>query len=308
MLKIENFKMQLAVLCRAWFGRSSKKLEQDIDQLELLIGELETDEAERHAKRFAAADPAPLGPAQPRERRHPARKPLPAHLPREVVTHEPACTCPGCGSTKLSRIGQDEREVLEYVPSNLKVIRHVRPKLSCRPCETVMQMPTPPPPVERSLPGPGLFAHVLMSKVCNHTPLHRQNGIYAREGVELDRATLADWVGSAVFLRPLAEAIGRHIRAGVMLHADDTPVPALSPGWARPIRGGFGRSWPRFRRRSRWNASGGAGPRRAAWGYGAPRLHSTATRSIAGVCVPRCCSRAAGDSCTLTAMPGSAFH
>ena len=128
--------------------------------------------------------------------------------------------------------------MLEYVPSSFKVICHVRPKLSCRACETVVQMPMPPLPIERGLPGAGLLAHVLVSKFCDHTPLHRQSGIYAREGVELDRATLADWVGSSVFLlRPLAEAIGRHIRAGVTLHADDTPVPVLSPGLGKTKAG-----------------------------------------------------------------------
>src|SRR4051795_9167649 len=136
--------------------------------------------------------------------------------------HEPACRCPGCGGTTFSRIGQDEREVLEYVPSSFKVIRHLRPKLSCRSCETIVQAPMPSLPIERGRPGPGLIAHVLISKYCDHTPLHRQSVIYAREGVELDRATLADWVGQAEFLlAPLAEAIGRHARAGPVLHADD---------------------------------------------------------------------------------------
>ena len=276
-LHIEKLKMQLAVLRRARFGRSSEKLEQDIDQLELLIGELETDEAEGHAKRSAASDPAPPDPAKPRERCHPLRRPLPAHLPREVVTHEPACTCPGCGSTKLSRIGQDEREVLEYMPSSFKVIRHVRPKLSCRACETVMQMPMPPLPIERGLPGPGLLAHVLVSKFCDHTPLHRQSGIYAREGVELDRATLADWVGSAVFLlRPLAEAIGRHIRAGVTLHADDTPVPVLSPGLGKTKTG---RLWVLVRDERPWGSD--AAPA-AFYRYSADRRGLHAEMLLAG--------------------------
>ena len=131
----------------------------------------------------------------------------------------------------FSRIGQDEREVLEYVPSSFKVIRHIRPKLSCRACETIVQPPMPSLPIERGRPGPGLLAQVLVAKFCDHTPLHRQAGIYAREGVELDRSTLADWVGRSVFLlAPLAEAVGRHVRAGQVLHADDTTVPVLAPG------------------------------------------------------------------------------
>ena len=121
--------------------------------------------------------------------------------------------------------------MLEYVPSSFKVICHVRPKLSCRSCETIVQSPMPSLPIERGRPGPGLIAHVVVAKYCDHTPLHRQSVIYAREGVELDRTTLADWVGQAEFLlAPLAEAIGKHVRAGSVLHADDTTVPVLAPG------------------------------------------------------------------------------
>ena len=151
--------MQLAVLRRARFGRSSEKLDRDIEQLELLIGELE----EKTAEGDARADAVQRGTARTRERKQPVRRPLPEHfglaslgldLPREIVTHDPPCACPGCGGTVFSRIGQDEREVLEYVPSSFKVIRHVRPKagqtdirpkLSCRACETIVQPPMPAP-------------------------------------------------------------------------------------------------------------------------------------------------------------------
>ena len=254
-LHIEKLKMQLAVLRRARFGRSSEKLDHDIEQLELLIGELKEDVAAQGA-RANTPDPAaktdPNIPAKPRSRRQPVRKPLPEHLPRETVTHEPACTCPGCGATTFSRIGQDEREVLEYVPSSFKVIRRVRPKLSCRACETIVQSPMPSLPIERGLPGPGLIAQVVVSKYCDHTPLHRQSVIYAREGVELDRATLADWVGQAEFLlSPLAEAIGRHVRDGRVLHADDTTVPVLAPGLGKTRTG---RLWVVVRDERPWGS------------------------------------------------------
>ena len=249
-LHIEKLKVQLATLRRSRFGRSSEKLEGEIEQLELLIGELETDQAEAESR--AEVDPVRPDPAKPRPRRAAVRRPLPAHLPREIVTHALPCACPGCGGTTFSRIGQDEREVLEYVPSSFKVIRHIRPKLSCRACESIVQPPMPSLPIERGLPGPGLIAHVLVSKYCDHTPLHRQTGIYAREGVELDRATLADWVGAAVFLlAPLAEAIGRHVRAGTVLHADDTPVPVLSPGLGRTKTG---RLWILVRDERPWGS------------------------------------------------------
>ena len=147
--------MQLAVLWRARFGRSSEKLGGDIEQLELLIGELEEERAEDEACAEAAGSAGHQ--VRTRERRQPVRKPLPPHLPREVVTHDPPCRCPGCGGTVFSRVGQDEREVLEYVPSSFKVIRHVRPKLSCRACETIVQQPMPALPIERGRPGPGLI-------------------------------------------------------------------------------------------------------------------------------------------------------
>ena len=159
-LHIEKLKMQLAVLRRARFGRSSEKLDRDIEQLELLIGELEEEAAEADAcaaaTNPAASNDAP-GPNPARPRKPPVRTKLPDHLPRETVTHEPVCCCPGCGGTVFSRIGQDEREVLEYIPASFKVIRHVRPKLSCRACETIMQVPMPSLPIERGRPGPGLL-------------------------------------------------------------------------------------------------------------------------------------------------------
>jgi transposase len=251
-LHIEKLKMQLATLRRARFGRSSEKIDHEIEQLELLIGELEEDAAAQDARADDAAKTDPGSPAKPRQRRHPLRKPLPDHLPRETVTHKPACSCPGCGGTTFSRIGQDEREVLEYVPSSFKVIRHLRPKLSCRACETIVQAPMPSLPIERGRPGPGLIAHVVVAKYCDHTPLHRQSVIYAREGVELDRATLADWVGQAEFLlAPLAEAIGRHVRSGPVLHADDTTVPVLAPGNGKTRTG---RLWVAVRDERPWGS------------------------------------------------------
>jgi len=251
-LHIEKLRMQLSVLRRARFGRSSEKLDGDIEQLELLIGELEEETAESDARAGATQPDAVVRPAPARGRGQPVRRPLPSHLPRETVVHEPACTCPGCGSRVFSRIGQDEREVLEYVPSSFKVIKHIRPKLSCRTCETIVQQPMPTLPIERGRPGPGLISHVVVSKYADHTPLHRQSVIYARDGVDLDRATLAGWVGHAAFLlAPLAEAIGRHVRAGAALHADDTTVPVLDPGKGKTKTG---RLWVVVRDERSWGS------------------------------------------------------
>ena len=257
-LHIEKLKMQLAVARRARFGRSSEKLDREIEQLELLIGELEEEQAEEKA-RAGVTDPELDDPAddQPsasrRSRPRGRRAKFPAHLPRETITHEPACTCSGCGGTIFSRIGQDEREVLEYTPASFKVIEHIRPKLSCRTCETIVQAPMPSLPIERGLPGPGLLAHIAISKFCDHQPLHRQSEMYAREGIELDRALMADWMGKVVFLlTPLAEAIGRHIRAGEVFHADDTTVPVLSPGLGKTATG---RLWVIVRDERPWGSS-----------------------------------------------------
>jgi transposase len=167
----------------------------------------------------------------------PARRPLPEHLPREEMVHEPSCTCPNCGS-QMRKLGEDVTEVLEYVPASFKVIRHVRPKLSCRVCETIVQAPMPSLPIERGRPGPGLLAHVLVAKYADHLPLYRQSGIYAREGVELERSTLADWVGrSAALLDPLVASLRKEIMASDVLHGDDTPVPVLAPGLGKTKTG-----------------------------------------------------------------------
>ena len=118
------------------------------------------------------------------------------------------------------------------------VIRHVRPKLSCRVCETIVQQPMPSLPIERGRPGSGLLAHVLVAKYADHLPLYRQSGIYARDGIELERSTLADWVGRSVaLLDPLIEALRRYVLASDVLHGDDTPVPVLSPGLGRTRTG-----------------------------------------------------------------------
>lgn len=222
-LTIEKLKLQLARLKRMQFGRSSEKLSQQIEQLELLIEELET----------PGTAPAPMAPKPGRASPPPARRPLPEHLPREAVVHEAACACPACGGG-LRRIGEDVSEMLDYVPSHWKVIRHIRPKLACDACDRIVQAPAPARPIARGIAGAGLLAHVLVSKYCDHLPLHRQSEIYARDGVELERSTLADWVGdSAALLAPLVERIGAHVLSGAKLHADDTPVPVLAPGLGR---------------------------------------------------------------------------
>ena len=226
-LLIEKLKMQLAVMQRARFGRSSEKLDRDIEQLELLIGDIEETEAESEARADANKTSAPSS----KTRKPSGRAPLPNHLPQETIVHDPPCVCPACGGEKFGKIGADEREVLEYVPSHFKRVLHVRPKMSCRACEMIVQAPMPSLPIEKGRPGPALLAHVIVSKFGDHLPLHRQSDIYARSGVAIDRSTMAGWVGyMAAYLEHIGSAIGQHVRAGAAVHADDTPVPVLDPG------------------------------------------------------------------------------
>ncbi len=224
--EIERLQLLIAKLRRMQFGRRSEKLERQIEQLELQLDELATTEAEN-----PVASPTPGTTATAVPRRRPARRPLPAHLARrerKILPKETAC--PGCGGD-LKALGEDVAEILEYVPAHFEVIRQIRPKLACARCDKIVQAEAPSRPIARGLAGPGLLAHVLMSKYGYHLPLYRQEEIYAREGVELERATLADWVGGASqLLQPLVEALRRHVLSATKLHADDTPVPVLAPG------------------------------------------------------------------------------
>lgn len=232
---IARLRLQLARLRRMQFGRSSERLAGEADQLELALEELEAD-----APAPAVADNPLAGEGRMGrpERRKPARRPLPDHLPRETVEHgADACACPACGGA-LRRLGEDVTEVLDYVPGRFRVIRHVRPRWSCRACETITQAPPPSLPIARGRATAGLLAHVLVAKYADHLPLYRQSDIYARAGVTLERSTLADWVGgAAALLQPLVEALGRHVMAGAVLHADDTPVPVLAPGTGKTRTG-----------------------------------------------------------------------
>jgi transposase len=223
--EIERLQLLIAKLRRMQYGRRSEKLARQIEQLELQLDELQTAQAEE-----AMASPTP-GAAERTESERPVRRPLPAHLPREVWKILPKeAACPDCGG-QLKSLGEDVSEILEWVPASLKVIRQVRPKLACSRCDRIVQADAPSRPIARGLAGPGLLAHVLVSKYCDHLPLYRQAEIYARQGVELERATLADWVGGASeMLQPLVEALRRQVMSAEKLHADDTPVPVLAPG------------------------------------------------------------------------------
>lgn len=220
-LELEKLRFEIACLKRMKYGRSSEQLDAKIEQMQLTLEDLEASLAET---------PEPLRPVPKEAPPRPVRRPLPAHLPREDVVHATPCSCPACGGT-LRPLGEDVSEMIEYVPGRYRVIRHVRPKLSCAACQKIVQAAAPSRPIARGLAGPGFLAHVLVSKYADHLPLYRQSRIYAREGLDLDRSTLADWVGGASeLLNPLVNAVVRYVLSAYKLHGDDTPVPVLSPG------------------------------------------------------------------------------
>ena len=219
--EIANLKLTIAKLQRAEFGASSERGSKLLDQLELQLVEL----VEKVSQARAAAEIAATPPAATEK---PARRPLPAHLPRERVVHIAAAVCPCCGGA-LRKLGEDITETLELVPAKWKVIQHVREKLSCRKCEAITQAPAPSHPIARGRAGPQLLAQILFSKYRAHLPLNRQSDIYAKEGVDLDVSTLADWVGACTAtLMPLVEEIEKHVLSGERIHADDTTVPVLA--------------------------------------------------------------------------------
>ena len=156
--EIEHLKLLIAKLRRMQFGRRSEKVQQQIEQLELRLEDLEARQAAGQAKSESGSASNLLIAARP------TRRPLPEHLPRETHKHEPAeRACPDCGG-QLRRLGEDISEMLEYVPASFQVIRHVRPKLSCAACKRIVQAAAPTRPIARGLAGPGLLAHVLVSK------------------------------------------------------------------------------------------------------------------------------------------------
>ncbi|MET2830909.1 IS66 family transposase [Mesorhizobium shangrilense] len=238
--EIERLHSIIKKLQRAQFGRSSERL--DPDQLALALEELDADVARIQESRLFVSKPSTERPSH--------RKPLPDHLPREnVLVDVDSMVCACCGGA-LHAIGESVSEMLDWVPAQLRVIRTTRPKYACRTCETVMQAPAPERPIAGGLATPALLAQVLVSKYCDHTPLYRQSQIFARNGVELPRSTLAGWVGGACWwLEALHERLAKSIFASNHLFADDTPVPVLDPGRGRTKTG---RLWVYAREQRPW--------------------------------------------------------
>jgi len=247
-LLIEKLRHQLSGMKRNRFGSSSESL----DQLEMTL-----ENEEIAASAAIKTEDECNAPPNPQNR--PGRKAFPEHLPREDQIIAPENdNCRECGGD-LKALGEDVTQELEYVPGHFKVKRIIRPKLSCTCCETIHQAALPSRPIEKGMAGPGLLAHILVSKYADHLPLHRQSQIFAREDIELSRSLLAGWVGkSTALLEPLAEAIHRHVINGQSIFADDTTTQMLNPG-AKKTK--TARMWAYVRDETPWN--GGAPP--AAW-------------------------------------------
>jgi len=230
---IAKLMVEIARLKRWRFGRSAEQTDAALLQLQLALSDLQVTATEDVvAPEFVpVAESTTAPPLQHGTRWRRVPRAFPAHLPRETIVHAPAsCTCPDCGAA-MRKLGEDISEMLDFVPGYFKVLRHVRPKLSCGNCARVIQLPAPSRPIERGIPAPGLLAQVIAAKYADHCPLYRQQAIYQRAGVDLDRATLADWVGAAArLLEPLVDVVGRYVLAGEKVHTDDTPVPVLDPG------------------------------------------------------------------------------
>lgn len=217
--QIEKLKAELHGHRKARFGSKS----EGMDQLALDLSE-DDEIAQAAEDQTATAEPEGAAPPATRAKRQHSRKPLPDHLDREDEVLSPGEACGDCGGA-LRQVGEDVTEELDYIPGHFVVRRFIRPRMACTCCEAFAQASLPSRLIERGRPGPGLVAHVLVGKYCDHLPLDRQSRIYAREGVDLHRSTLSDWVGrTTALLEPLAEHIGKLVRVGPALFADDTPV------------------------------------------------------------------------------------
>jgi transposase len=257
-VEIQRLRFIIQRLQRLQFGRRSERI--DGDQLALGLEDLDADLARAQAT-HAAISPTKTDPeATPRHHR------LPEHLPREDVAIDIGeRICPCCGGA-LHRIGETVSEMLDFVPARLRVLRIRRSKYGCRACGTIHQAPAPDRPIAKGMASPGLLAHVLVSKYCDHSPLYRQTQILARHGVEIDRSTLANWVGGACWwLEPLQARLAAHVFGSGKIFADDTPIPVLDPGRGRTKTG---RLWVYTRDDRPWR---GPDPPAAVYFYSADR-------------------------------------
>lgn len=223
--EVNSLQDQLLLLKAKYFGKSSEKINKQIADLEMRIEEEESE---------SIADVAQGSDEDEKykdSKQQPKRNALSDHLPREdiIINHDPKCSI--CGSEQFRKICDDISETLEYIPSSFKVVRHIRPRCICIDCDHIMQANLPSKGIDKGKAGPGLLAHILVQKYCNHLPLYRQSQIYEREGIDLSRTTMAGWASAcSKLLEPLVREITKYVFASPQIHTDDTPVKVLAPG------------------------------------------------------------------------------
>ena len=269
----ERLRQIIKEMQRHRFGRRAETL--PIDQLELALEDVQQEEAAQAAG-VEAQDPPRR--AERAAKRRSNRGSLPEHLPRiEMLVDIDDKTCPCCAGV-LHAIGEDRAERLDIVPAQLRVLVVRRPKYACRACEdVVVQAPAPARLIEGGIPTEATVAHVVVSKYADHLPLYRQAQIYARQGIKLDRSTLADWTGRAAFLlRPVHAHLLQTLRRSSKLFADETTAPVLDPGRGRTKTGQL---WAYARDDRPW---GGSDPPAVAYVYAPDRKAERPMAHLAG--------------------------
>jgi len=267
---IAHQQLLIAKLRRELYGPRSERSKRLLDQLELQLEELAAAAAEERAR--AETNRVRV---EGFTRRPATRRNFPEHLPRRRVVYPAPTCCPCCGSSKLSKIGEDITETLDVVPRQWLVTELVREKFSCRSCETITQPPAPFHAIARGFAGASLLAMMLVAKYANHQPLNRQSEQYAREGIELSLSTMADHVGAcAATLTPLCELIKAHVFSAERIHGDDTTVPVLAK-----VKTRTGRLWTYVRDDRPF---GGKAPPAAVFFYSPDRTAMHPERHLAG--------------------------
>ncbi len=229
-VRIAQLVHEVAMLKRVRFGKKGEQLPGIQGTLleDTVAADLAAVQAELEVLKGAPLERKKMGQAK--------RTPLPAHLPRIDILHEPESSVCKCGC-QLLRIGEDVAEKLDYTPGAFTVERHIRGKWVCKTCTTLVQAPVPAQVIDKGVATPGLLAQVLIAKYADHLPLYRQEKIFERAGLKLSRSTLAEWVGvCGVHLQPLADALREGILAHDVVHADETPVQMLKPGTLKTHR------------------------------------------------------------------------
>jgi len=254
---VQALRLRIAKLQKLAFGKSSEKIEREIEQLELALEDLLVAVAEEDDDLIDEGlnEPSPNKVSAPTLRRRPR---VSDATPRERRELDPGTCCPDCGGD-LRVVGEDVSELLDMIAAQMKVIQIARIKKSCRRCEKMVQEPAPSRPIPGSMAGPNLLAHILVSKFDDHLPLYRQHEIFERMGADIPESTLVGWCGRAVkTLQPLIERIEADIMGSDLLHADDTPIRVLdrslrNKGLGKGVK--KGRIWAYVRDQRPWAGS-----------------------------------------------------